>query len=175
MPSIPPDDGGTWRRIRRVEYTSKFTDNPDPNNEYEFQIDRELGYKFEMWKETFMVMLLRYYKIYKKKGKIVEPQEVLEYTREYQRKNDIFADFCESYITKDPGSMIDVTTLFDKFKEFCNSDNIKNRAKKTSFQEAMEKRYGKLTTVKGTKCWKGIKLIPRIVSRDDEDDEIDED
>jgi hypothetical protein len=71
--------------------------------------------------------------------------------------------------------MIDVTTLFDKFKEFCNSDNIKNRAKKTSFQEAMEKRYGKLTTVKGTKCWKGIKLIPRIVSRDDEDDEIDED
>lgn len=174
MPSIPPDDGGTWRRIRRVEYTSKFTDTPDPDNEYEFQIDRELGYKFEMWKETFMVMLLKYYKVYKKKGKIVEPQEVLEYTSEYQRKNDIFADFCESYIAKDPGSMIDVTTLFDKFKEFCNSDNIKNSAKKASFQEAMEKRYGKLTSVKGTKVWKGIKLIPKIVAKD-EDDEIDDD
>lgn len=174
MPSIPPDDGGTWRRIRRVEYTSKFTDNPDPENEYEFQIDRELGYKFEMWKETFMVILLKYYKLYKSKGKIVEPNEVMEYTKEYQRKNDIFADFCESYIEKDPGSMVDVTTLFEKFKEFCNSDNIKNRAKKTCFQEAMEKRYGKLTTIKGTKCWKGIKLIPRVASRN-EDDEIDED
>lgn len=174
MPAIPPDDGGTWRRVRRVEYTSKFTDNPDPNNENEFQIDRELGYKFDLWKETFMVVLLKYYKEYKKKGKIVEPQEVLEYTNEYQRKNDIFADFCDSYIQKEPGCFIDVTTLFEKFKEYCNVDNIKNKAKKTTFQEAMEKRYGKLSTVKGVKVWKGIKVMPKQLKRGEEDDEIED-
>jgi len=174
MPAIPPDDGGTWRRVRRVEYTSKFTDNPDPNNENEFQIDRELGYKFDLWKETFMVILLKYYKEYKKKGKIIEPLEVLEYTNEYQRKNDIFADFCDSYIQKEPGSFIDVTTLFEKFKEYCNVDNIKNKAKKTTFQEAMEKRYGKLSPVKGVKVWKGIKVIPKQMKSGD-DDEIEDD
>lgn len=173
MPSIPPDDGGTWRRVRRVEYTSKFTDTPDPNNENEFLIDRELGYKFELWKETFMIILLKYYKMYKKVGKIVEPQEVMEYTYEYQRKNDIFAEFCDTYIAKEPGSTVDVSTLFEKFKEYCNVDNIKNRAKKTTFQEAMEKRYGKLSTVRGVKVWKGIKIIPKVMNQDD-DDLIDE-
>jgi len=174
MPAIPPDDGGTWRRVRRVEYTSKFTDNPDPNKVTEFQIDRELGYKFDLWKETFMIILLKYYKEYKKKGKIVEPLEVLEYTNEYQRKNDIFADFCDSYIEKEPGSFIDVATLFEKFKEYCNVDNIKNKAKKATFQEAMEKRYGKLSTVKGVKVWKGIKVMPKQMKQGDEDDEIED-
>lgn len=169
MPAIPPDDGGTWRRIRRVEYTSKFVDNPNPNNENEFKIDRELTYKFELWKETFMAILLQYYKIYKQKGKIIEPKEILEYTNEYQRKNDIFADFCESYIKKEDGCTVDVTTLFEKFKEFCSVDNIKNKAKKSIFQEAMEKRYGKLVTFKGVKCWKGIRLITHIKETEDID------
>ena len=168
MPSIPPDDGGTWRRIRRVEYTSKFVDNPNPNNENEFKIDRELTYKFELWKETFMAILLQYYKQYKKTGKIIEPKEVMEYTNEYQRKNDIFADFCESYIQKEEGCAVDVTTLFEKFKEYCSVDNIKNKAKKSIFQEAMEKRYGKLVTFKGVKCWKGIRLITHIKETDDD-------
>lgn len=173
MPSIPPDDGGTWRRVRRVEYTSKFTDHPNPENENEFMIDRELGYKFEMWKETFMVILLKYYKAYKKKGKIVEPPEVLEYTNEYQRKNDIFADFCDRYIAKEPGAYVDVTTLFEKFKEYCSADNIKNKAKKTTFQEAMEKRYGKLSVVKGVQCWKGITVVAKLMKSEEDDEEED--
>lgn len=171
MPSIPPDDGGTWRRVRRVEYTSKFVDHPNPNNENEFKIDRELGYKFELWKETFMVILLKYYKKYKLKGKIIEPSEVMEYTNEYQRKNDIFADFCESYIAKEDGGIVDVTTLFEKFKEYCSIDNIKNKAKKSTFLDAMEKRYGKLITYKGNKSWKGIKIIVPVKTMEDEEEE----
>lgn len=173
MPAIPPDDGGTWRRVRRVEYTSKFLDNPDPENKLEFQIDRELGYKFDIWKESFMVILLKQYKKYKIDGKIIEPKEILEYTNEYQRKNDVFADFCESYIEKDAGSNIDTSILFEKFREYCNVDNIKNNAKKTTFQEAMEKRYGKISLVKGIKCLKGVRIIPKMMNID-EDDEIDD-
>jgi P4 family phage/plasmid primase-like protien len=172
MPSIPPDDGGTWRRVRRVEYTSKFVDQPNPNNEHEFKIDRELGYKFELWKETFMAMLLKYYKVYKKVGKIVEPKEVMEYTYEYQRKNDVFADFCDTYIVEEDGASVDVTSLFEKFKEYCTADNIKNKAKKSTFQEAMEKRYGKLVTLKTGKSWKGIRLVERLRPEEDEDEQI---
>lgn len=158
MPSIPPDDGGTWRRIRRVEFTSKFTDAPNPENPNEFLIDRELTQKFELWKETFMIMLLQYYKQYKKQGKIKEPNEVLEYTKEYQRKNDVFADFCESYVAAEPGAYVPVTALFERFKEYCAMDNIKNKANKASFTEAMCTRYGRLVSYKSGKCWKGIRI-----------------
>ena len=174
MPSIPPDDGGTWRRVRRVEYTSKFVDNPNPENPNEFMIDRELTYKFEAWKETFMAILLQYYKKYKKTGKIVEPEEVLHYTREYQRKNDTFADFCETYIVKDETASISVNVLFERFKEHCSTDNIKNKANKATFQEAMCSRYGKLTTLKGIKSWKGIRIVEKVENTMREDDGEDE-
>ena len=158
MPAIPPDDGGTWRRVRRVEFASKFVDNPVHSNE--FKIDRELTYKFEVWKETFMIMLLECYKEYKTIGKIIEPKEVLDATNEYQRKNDIFADFCETYIEYDAGDIADVNELFDKFKEYCSTDNIKS-IKKPVFTEAMEKRYGKAIQQqkRGVKCFKGIRII----------------
>ena len=32
LPDIKSSDRGTWRRVRAVEFTSVFTDNPDPND-----------------------------------------------------------------------------------------------------------------------------------------------
>lgn len=178
MPSIPCDDGGTWRRIRRVEFTSKFTDTPNPDNPNEFLIDRELTYKFEQWKETFMVLLLHYYKQYKKQGKIIEPQEVLQYTKEYQRKNDVFADFCEAYVGLEPGSIVTVAHLFEKFKEYCATDNVRNKTNKSTFQEAMSAKYGRVVSHKTGKCWKGIKVLvkdaPVTQSGEDHEDEDEE-
>lgn len=45
--------------------------------------------------------------------------------------------------------------LFDKFKEYCSTDNIKS-IKKPVFTEAMEKRYGKAIQQqkRGVKCFK---------------------
>ena len=164
MPSIPPDDGGSWRRIRRVEFTSKFVDKPDPDTTTEFKIDRELTYKFEVWKETFMAILLKYYRLYKQAGCIIEPKEVLEYTNEYQRKNDIFADFCDNYISKSEDGFMEISELFEKFKEYCTIDNIKNKSiKKSVFQETMEKRYGKIVSSRNKKGWKGYEMV--VISR----------
>ena len=171
MPSIPPDDGGTWRRIRRVEFTSKFVDNPVKPNEY--KIDRELNYKFELWKETFMAMLLQYYIKYKAKGKIIEPKEVLEYTNEYQKKNDIFADFCDQYIQIEPSSSISLPKAFAKFNEYCTIDNIKTKGvNKSVFKEAMIKRYGPLQKNKSTDIWKGLALVQRNNDNSDSEDDI---
>ena len=42
LPEMPSDDEGTWRRVRAVEFPSKFTEHPDPNIPYQFPIDTEL-------------------------------------------------------------------------------------------------------------------------------------
>ena len=34
LPDIVSDDGGTWRRIKVVEYTERFVDNPKKSNEH---------------------------------------------------------------------------------------------------------------------------------------------
>ena len=32
LPKLPPDDGGTWRRVRVIHFGSRFVDNPNPDN-----------------------------------------------------------------------------------------------------------------------------------------------
>jgi len=120
---------------------------------------------------------LQYYKKYRKKGKIVEPDEVMACTREYQRKNDVYADFCESYVALEPGSILTVANLFERFKEYCAVDNIRNKANKTAFQEAMCSRYGRVVQHKTGKCWKGIRINERTLQmvNDEEGAEIQDD
>ena len=99
----------------------------------------------------------------------------MRYTKEYQRKNDVFADFCDCYVEADKNSTISVNILFEKFKEYCAVDNIKNKVNKNLFQESMCSRYGKLVTLKGVKSWRGVRLIEReinVTQDDDDDDEV---
>lgn len=131
LPAIPSDDGGTWRRIRVAEFTSKFCERPDPNKPNEFAMDTELASKFEDWKEWFMSMLIETFKVYKTQG-IHEPEEVLKCTREYQRTNDSFLDFVESELEKTPSGTIDGNDMFSCWKSwvpdnapFCKGTNKK--------------------------------------------------
>ena len=59
LPDIKFSDRGTWRRVRAVEFTSVFTDNPDPNDPCQFQIDEDLDAKLDNWKEAFIYILLK--------------------------------------------------------------------------------------------------------------------
>jgi phage/plasmid-associated DNA primase len=120
-----------------------------------------------------MAMLLKYYIEYKATGKIVEPKEVTEYTNEYQKKNDIFADFCEGYIKDDESSSVPLQKVFAKFNEYCTMDNIKTKGiNKNVFKEAMVKRYGPLQKLKNVAIWKGIALIENNNDLSDSDDDI---
>ena len=53
---IKSNDDGTWRRIRVVEFLSKFTENPesdDPDQPYQFKVDKKLEDKFDKWKTCY--------------------------------------------------------------------------------------------------------------------------
>jgi len=97
LPDINASDRGTWRRVRAVEFKSVFTDTPDPNDSFQFQIDEQLDEKMETWKEPFMYLLLQEYAKYKENG-ISEPDDVMKFTKQYQNDSDNFTQFFEECI-----------------------------------------------------------------------------
>ena len=63
------NDGGIWRRVKVVEFASRFVDDPDPENPNEFKRDYDLNKKLTHWGEPFFWILTKYYEIFKKGDK----------------------------------------------------------------------------------------------------------
>jgi len=158
LPTLPADDGGTWRRVRKITFDSKFVEDPNPKDPNEFKIDNELDKKWPEWKVPFMSLLIHYYKKYKNEPN-KEPQNVIDATKEYQNGNDNYIDFIDQHISVDPDSEIEIAAMFDEFKEYCSVWN-KSRLilKKESLQKSVEMRFGKPKKSRTTIIWKGLKL-----------------
>ncbi len=170
LPLVPSDDGGTWRRIRVVRFESKFCENPDPSKPNEFPIDTSLSQKFDDWAEALMSLLIEYYKKTITE-KIKEPEEVLECTREYQRRNDIIADFLDSAVVKDDNGFLQLGEAFNDFKSWLKDEGCTDRSmRKSDFQSYIEKVYGKASMVSKLKGWKGYKLKSSLVETNAADD-----
>jgi len=157
LPNVPSDDGGTWRRIRVVEFQSKFTDAPNPERENEFLADTDLSEKFAIWKEYFMGMLIEYYKKYRMDG-ITEPDEVLQCTKEYQKNNDIFLEFVEQEFEKQEDEFVSFPDIVSSFKSWGKNNNINipsiNLGKK-NFTKVVSKTLGPGIIVNKLDGWKG--------------------
>jgi P4 family phage/plasmid primase-like protien len=156
LPNVPSDDGGTWRRIRVVEFTSRFTEHPDPEKPHEFLIDTELSVKFEDWKEQFMALLINYYKKYLETG-VIEPEDVMRCTKEYQRNNDNFLDFVEQEMEKDDRGFISINDAHSRFNSWIkdNAPHLKSITKK-NFNTALDKIMGKSVHMHKVHGWKGF-------------------
>ena len=152
LPGIPANDRGTWRRIRVVEFISKFTDDPDPNEPYEFPIDHELSEKLREWPEAFMYMLIERYKKYKRNG-LKEPPSVKKNTEDYQADSDIFKQFMNEKIIEldadvmPPGSnsglkLDDAYFAFLEWYKQAWGGGSKTPNRK-ELRKEMEKNYGK--------------------------------
>lgn len=126
-PTINATDGGTWRRIRLVEFKSEFVDEPDPSKSYQFKIDRSLNEKLPEYAEAFLSILVFEYKQYRKYG-LNEPKEVKSYTNEYKIRSDILLSFikdnlCES---KKEGAEITLKQLYSTFKSWYKNSYTKH-------------------------------------------------
>lgn len=155
LPTIPSDDDGTWRRIRVVDFPSRFVDDPNPNEPNEFKKDLSLDDKIPQWKQTFMSMLIECYKKYKQ-GKCVikEPESVMKFTREYQQKSDIFMDFVNEKLekTEDKKDVLSITNAYTVYKMW-HMEFLGQRApNRNNFKADMEKRFGAMKS--GWKCLK---------------------
>jgi len=159
LPKINSNDGGTWRRIRLIEFISKFKNNPNSDKLYEFKKDKHLQNKFTYWKETFMSMLIEQYKIYMKDGAI-EPDEVLKPTLQYQKTSDIFLEFKEEHIQIEEDSFISLTDLYTYYKIWFKESHPGERcSNKGMFKEHMIKKLGVMKKKGKKKGWYNYNII----------------
>jgi len=169
LPNVPSDDGGTWRRIRVVEFTSKFVENPNPADPCEFKMDTGIQHRFEEWKEHFMAMLIKKYETYTQEG-IIEPDEVMKCTKEYQQNNDNFSEFLSQMVVKSEMEMLSVDETYEVFGRWLkdNVPGLKCPTRK-SFLTSMKKTpLGAHIVHKGSQYWRGYCMKSKIIEDDDD-------
>jgi P4 family phage/plasmid primase-like protien len=162
LPNVPSDDGGTWRRIRVVEFGSKFCERPNPDKPNEFPMDPDLMQKLDGWREHFMAILLRYYKRYVDERKLVEPEAVLQCTRDYQKTNDHMAEFVDNCIEKVEGGneSLALDDVFFEFKEWVKADQVPIKVpKKGIIQKYLDRALNcKVSSIRGKAAYRGFKM-----------------
>jgi P4 family phage/plasmid primase-like protien len=145
LPEVSSDDGGTWRRIRVIEFTSRFTDKPNPNKPNEFKADPELMDKFEKWTDTFVSMLIDHHK-HSDLTNIFEPVEVTKSTELYRYTNDSIGQFVHERMILDDTSTerVLLTKIYAEFKAWANQTLNKNKKipDRNQFLTYMEKVFG---------------------------------
>jgi phage/plasmid-associated DNA primase len=99
IPSVSDVDGGTMRRLKIVEFVSRFVDNPNADNPNEYLIDRNLKSKMDVLRDAFMSLLLRYYKRYKTEG-LIPPETVAKVTRKYEMDNNSIKQFIDEVLSR---------------------------------------------------------------------------
>jgi P4 family phage/plasmid primase-like protien len=167
LPEVPSDDGGTWRRIRVIEHTSKFVEHPDPKKKNEFLMDTEIVEKFERWADTFVSMLIDHHRTMDPKN-IKEPTEVRIATEGYKKNNDIIGQYVSDKLVADENSSerVLLNKVYTDFKAWAY-DAVQKGKKipdRNQFRAYLEKQFGAYPS--DGKGWRGIKYV-RIETSDD--------
>lgn len=167
LPHVPSDDGGTWRRIRVVEFTSKFVENPQTDNEY--PIDIELPQRMQAWRPYFMSMLIEYYKRYVKEGNR-EPEEVLMCTNDYKNANDYMSCFIGQNVERTEGSFLVLDEVYSDLRSWIKDDGVPIKTpSKPDLERYLTKALGRCVMQNNSKGFRGYRLKNKFGNDDDPD------
>lgn len=157
-PKINTTDGGTWRRLVVINFTSKFVSTPSSVNE--FPLDESIQFKVNSleWATPFLAYMVHILKEGKGLRKLPTPAKVMEYTSEYRNENDGIAKFVSDKITTiqegDEIDPIDKTTLRRVFKQW-KEENEQRVLTPGDMEKRMEMQFGKYVKP----GWKNIKIV----------------
>ena len=146
LPALPPDDQGTWRRVRLIRFIARFVDDPDPTNPYEHPKDPLLADKFKLWREGLLFLLFKWHLEFRNNNcKLIEPAEVMEATDAYKKQNDQYSEFIDRFTTKRRGAFLQLDAVFNSFKEWWDENASGIRLDKRQFKSILEKKWGAKT------------------------------
>ena len=156
LPVIPSNDGGTWRRLRVVPWEMKFVDNPKEPNER--KKDKSLKEKLPTWNKALMSILIERYRKYKEFG-LVEPDKITLYSKEYQKRSDVYLEFITEYIELEGCTNQDrlkLTQLYNEFKAWWKENSSDRKVPgRLEFKEDFDDKFGRMHPRYG---WKKMKM-----------------
>jgi len=150
LPAVSSIDGGTWRRIRVVEFKSRFCDNPVKENE--FKIDPTIKTKINEWRPYFMSILINWYYKFLEQG-MNEPDEVKQATAKYKVDNDKFNEFFDAVLEEHSDSFETNKNIYSNFSSWWSNNYPNSKVPELrDLRRAMKIKYGneKETLVHGT-------------------------
>ena len=112
IPDIDNMDNAFTKRLRCINFPTEFV--AEPTLPHQKKIDETLQNKLIHWKNDFMLLLLEYYKKFKKNN-LTPPKNVLEWTNVYKEEVDIYFNFLNECIEESENN-ISNTEIYDAFQ-----------------------------------------------------------
>tara|TARA_Y100000741_G_scaffold303214_1_gene245064 strand:+ start:5982 stop:8714 length:2733 start_codon:yes stop_codon:yes gene_type:complete len=162
---VPSNDDGTWRRIRVCEFMAKFKEkekiDDDPEEPYQFEVDKKLDVKFPNWKEVFMSMLIE--RVKDTQGNVEDCDIVLSKSGEYRSSQDYLEGYVKERIEKsDDTKFVIWSDLQEDFKDWYIQLYGSKVPRGQELKDYMNKKFGKpqriLDGEKRKQGWIGISI-----------------
>lgn len=166
---VGSNDDGTWRRIRVVDFMSKFVDDGDTLIEepkYKFKKDPQLKEKLSEWAPVFLSMLVKI--AFETQGIVIPCDEVMSASNQYRQGQDHITGFINEMIIKSEGSKIGKRDLMEQFKIwYQDNQGNKKMPKGVELHEQMTKKFGPCNK----DGWKNVTFV--MPNDEDDVDEMD--
>jgi len=165
---IKSNDDGTWRRLKLVDFKSKFISEGEEHTDdtpHVFPKDKGLKEKLPKWAPVFVSMLVK--RAFETNGEVIDCEEVVGASKKYRENQDNITGFINEKIARITGKTVGKQSLHAEFKEwFQGTYGNRKMPKLTELDEAMNKKFG-LRNLKN-------KWINVMIKREDLQDEVDE-
>jgi P4 family phage/plasmid primase-like protien len=156
---IESNDDGTWRRIRKCDFVSKFLGEDEPHTDetpYVFDKDKDLKHKIPVFAPIFASMLVKI--AFETEGNVPDCEYVLNASNKYRIGQDHIAAFVLENIVKtgDNKDRIKKQELANHFKYwFTQEQGNKKMPKGEELYMYMDKKFG----FHKPTGWHGVKIL----------------
>ena len=158
---IESNDDGTWRRIKKVDFMSKFINEGEEHTDetlYVYPKDPNLKERLPGLAPVFASMLVN--KAFETDGIVRDCKTVINASKKYRNNQDFIASYVSSRIetVHDRSLKIGKVGLINDFKLWYQQEfGMRKPPKSQELYNYMDKKFG--SSPKG--CWYGVKFIPQ--------------
>ena len=149
-PRVGEGDAGTWRRLKLIPFSVNITAE---------QEDNTLDEKLEHEAEGVMAWLLEGLAAYQRAGQVlVEPQVVIDATREYQAESNPFNDFLEDTVDRVAGERVTPAQILSRWTTWAKIHGEGLRVNHRTLKGHMVRAGFTQMASTGTKYWEGLRF-----------------
>ena len=158
---IESNDDGTWRRIRKVDFLSKFIDEGEQHTDetpYVYTKDKSLKDKLPSLAPIFASMLVK--RAFETEGIVADSEYVMNSSNKYRKCQDHISKFIAEFVEKtgNPKDKIKKTELANQFKFWFQQEQGVNK-KMPKGQELYDYMDKKFSGLYKSNCWTCVKIL----------------